>query len=72
MPEPTPDLRTLAVHREAVRIVASQKRGKRLGLLMLCAAPECHGAEVFAPGHSVADVVAAADAHIAETESSDA
>lgn len=54
-------------HMRAIRIVGSAKRGKRLGLLMLCCGPECAGAEMFATGLAAADVVTAADAHIQQT-----
>lgn len=55
-------------HLAAILIVGSAKRGKRHGLLMLCSGPDCGGAEMFARGLKVADVLAAANAHIDDTE----
>lgn len=51
-------------HRRAIYVTASQKRETRFGLVLLCSGPNCHGAEMFAAGLTVADVLAAADAHI--------
>lgn len=56
-------------HLRAVTIVGSAKRYKRAGLLLLCSGLDCGGAEMFAAGHSVAVVLAAANAHIDEAES---
>lgn len=55
-------------HLRAIYLVGTVRRGKRLGLLMLCSGPECGGAEVFAGGLSAADVATAAERHIDETE----
>lgn len=55
-------------HLKHILIVGSQTRGKRHGLLMLCSGPECAGAEMFARGLKVADVLVAAEAHIADCE----
>jgi uncharacterized protein (DUF983 family) len=55
-------------HLAAILIVSSAKRGKRHGLLMLCSGPDCGGAEMFARGLKVPDVLAAANAHIDDTE----
>lgn len=51
-------------HLRAIYLAGSAKRGNRNGLLMLCSGPDCGGAEMFTPGPTVADVMAAADAHI--------
>lgn len=51
-------------HLRVIRIVGTATRGKRIGLLLLCAGPECGGAEQFARGLSVADVVDAAGRHL--------
>jgi hypothetical protein len=55
-------------HRKAIYMVGAQKRGNRNGLLMLCSGPECGGAEMFIRGITVDAVIAAADAHIDDTE----
>jgi hypothetical protein len=55
-------------HRRAIYVVGSARRNKRTGLLMLCSGPECGGAELFARGLTVADVVATANTHIDDVE----
>lgn len=53
-------------HLRAIYVIASQRRGKRAGLLMLCSGPDCAGAEVFALSHTVGAVLEAAARHIDE------
>lgn len=54
-------------HLKAIRIVGSAKRGKTIGLIMLCSGPECGGAEMFARS-TAADVGVEANAHIDKIE----
>jgi hypothetical protein len=51
-------------HLQRIYITASQKRGKQHGLVLLCSGPECHGAEMFAPGLTVGHVLVVANQHI--------
>jgi hypothetical protein len=53
-------------HLRAIKIIASKRRGKRIGLLALCSGPDCDGAEVWIAGISIGDAVDAGDKHIAE------
>ena len=55
-------------HLKAIYIVGSAKRGKAIGVLMLCSGPDCGGAEMFARP-TAADVGAKANAHIDEMDS---
>lgn len=56
-------------HLKKIYVVGSAKRGKTTGLVLLCAAPECAGAEMFSR-LTVADVLAEANAHVDKTADS--
>jgi hypothetical protein len=55
-------------HLQAIKIVGSEQRHKRLGLLLLCSGPDCAGASMFADGRNAAAVATASNAHIDEAE----
>lgn len=50
-------------HLKAIYIAGAAKRGKTMGLLMLCSGPECGGAEMFARPDAF-DVGVQSNAHI--------
>lgn len=50
-------------HREKVYVTGSRRVGNRTVLVMLCAGPDCGGAEILSR-LTVGDVLAETDAHI--------